>query len=235
MKLPQSRPTTPLGRHFSKRLSEHQFDKIPDADSQSSLVQLFNKQANRLLELGFDKHAPVNQEIFWTRIWKLKMFIKTIKPKKDCIPFLIVFPRKVFSLQKQAALLSIDCRDGSKSFNKDSFTDLPKIEIPYPPYLAVNISLGDKFRGLPPKKAIKKFNGWWRKLLPLTIEEGFALATHFPELINLRSVDLIGTRFRAEGVPGLIKNEEGLWISYRSVERGAHNRSPAFCHKRIST
>src|SRR3989344_287415 len=139
MKLPQSQPTTPLGRHFSKRLSEHQFDKIPDPDNQSSLVQLFNKQANRLLELGFDKHAPVSQEIFWTRIWKLKMFIKTIKPKEGCIPFLIVFPRKIFSLQKQASLLSIDCRTGSHSLHQASLVDWPKMEIPYPPYLAVNI------------------------------------------------------------------------------------------------
>lgn len=235
MNLPKSVPTTHLGKRFAKRLSEHQFERLPAPADENDLDKLFNKQANKLLELQFDKHAPVKEDIFWQRIWQLRALAHTVKIKKNCIPFLIVIPRTAIPLQEQASLLNIDCRDGSKLFTKDGLINLPNMETPRLPYLAINVNIGKKFAGLAPVIARKKFNRWWRwnKLLPFTIDEGFAIATYSPKVIQLQTIDLIGTKFGAHGIPGLLLQEDGVWIVRRPDNRGDFSRAPAFCHDRI--
>ncbi len=196
--------------------------------------KLFDAQATRLFELEFDKYARVKPEVFWEYISRLGLLVKNIKPKPDCIPFLIVIPQGVIKLQQQAERLQIDCQGGSNLMARNILINAENVQTPARPYLAVNVNIGAKLKGVAPDEACKRLNRFWRRCLPLTIDEGFAIATHHPGLLNLHSVDFAGTQFDASGTPGMMKRDDGLWICRRPKNLGAPNRAIAFCHQRIA-
>ncbi len=213
------------------------FNEVADSKSESSLSKLFRQQADNLLDLQFDKYVQVERNVFWEHTNKLADLVNGIKPRKDCIPFLIVIPEYVMNRQKQASRIGIDCQSGgSKLFNKGGLPNMPGVLVPKLPYLAVNVNMGMEFTGLSPDEARKKFGRWWRwnKLLPLTVDEGFAVATHAREVLKSNTIDLIGTQFGTNGVAGLMNKDDGLWITFRANNFGARNRAPAFCYNRLA-
>lgn len=212
------------------------FSQVIGSADESNLSKLFKEQADRLMDLQFDQYAQVNPKVFWAHINKLAGLVDSIKPRKDCLPFLIVISQFAINRQKQASRLGIDCADGSKFFAKGQLPDIDGMDRPELPYLAINVNLGTKFLGLAPSVARQKFNRWWRwrKLLPLTVDEGFALQAHCPELIKNNCLDLIGTQFGANGVASLIQRTDGPWIVRRPDDQGGIGRWPAYCYQRLA-
>jgi hypothetical protein len=93
------------------------------------------------------------------------------------------------------------------------YRPLPELDVPESPvYLLVDVQRGEEFCGVRPADALPTILG--RGRTPLTIHEGIALVTQFPELLEPnRCFMLAGSRRGDRRVPA-------LWISGKAPKLG---------------
>lgn len=94
-----------------------------------------------------------------------------------------------------------------------TYDPLPELEVPdAPAYLLVDVDRGEEFCGVRPEEALPVIRG--RGRTPLTIDEGIAVVTHAPELLEKnRCFMLSGSRRSDRRVPA-------MWISERAPKLG---------------
>lgn len=94
-----------------------------------------------------------------------------------------------------------------------TYDPLPELEVPASPaYLLVGVDRGEEFCGVRPEEALPVIRG--RDRTPLTIDEGIAVVTHAPELLEKnRCFMLSGSRRADRRVPA-------MWISERAPKLG---------------
>ena len=164
----------------------------------NNLEKLFNQQVNTLIERQYHLPIDLSESDFVNRhIMPLKQLLKeNIKDNElegSHIPILIVVPNAIVPLGYQLER----SREGIKEVQLEHiikpewFENAEGVSTPDKPYLLLDVESGYDRRNTTPKKCVQTFQDEGR--FALTIDEGIALITHFPEVLESHWIDLPGS------------------------------------------
>jgi hypothetical protein len=196
-------------------------------------ITIVEEQVNRLVELGYPQLAGHTEEAFREMLAPLAEAAKDLDPTRDRegrAPYVVVVTRDVVDPYDTVPLLRLQ---GSKGpLTKPGVVDrnhaegdlatyhpLEELAVPrLPAYLLVDVERGEEFCGVAPQEALPVIRA--RSRTPLTIDEGIALVTHAPWLLERnKCFTLAGSRRHDRRVPA-------LWISDRAPKLGCWDGNP---------
>jgi len=161
-------------------------------------TELFLKQVNRIIERKYFISAGMNQSDFIdTHIMPLKQYVDknhVMEPSKENrIPVLLVVPNTTVTLDYQLEKIRESLNETPLDYviKPEWFENAEDVSTPETPYLLFDVETGFAMRNTPPKKCLKTFKDQGR--LALTIDEGIALITHYPEVLSSHWIDLAGS------------------------------------------
>lgn len=174
--------------------------------------QEFDRQLNRLIDLGYAALAGLNEKAFRAGVEPLR----SKAPSEGDIPFLIVLPASSVDPEQAGALIERRSKGVASMFEPGELAGYAPVDFVDVPagdaYLATEIkSVGDTV-GLTPEEATKRIREAGRS--PLTLEEGIALATHFPEAIAKNAC------FQMPGSRDGSKRIASIWLSKGAPKLG---------------
>lgn len=157
-----------------------------------NFLEAFDQQLSNLIDKKYPQAASLSQD----------KFIKLVTPLKNCLinpnqefeinidqgrlSFVIVVTNSVIPSNTTMSLASRDGKPGiTKLFplKPEDFETIPEETIPdQKVYILTNIDRGKDNINLPPNQALSLIRQTNR--LPLTIDEGIAVVTHFPEFLQ---------------------------------------------------
>ena len=162
------------------------------------LAELFAKQVNTIIERNLYIPTGLNERDFVSlHIMPLKQLlaenIEHTKIEKSHIPLMIVVPNNVVPLSYQLERIreSINDIQLEHLVKPEWFENAHGVSTPDTPYLLVDVETGYAMKNTTPKKCVKTFNDEGR--LALTVDEGIALISHFPEVLESHWIDLPGS------------------------------------------
>ncbi len=155
------------------------------------LKKEFDYQVENLVQKGYPEVAGVKTSKFLTHIEPLRERVGELAvPEKDFdeghLPFVIVVKRDLVAAEK--AMLLVE-RDGKKGFvsmypvEPKRFNLIEGVSVPQGmAYILVDIDRGKESLNITPDEALKMIRRQRRS--PLTIDEGIAIVTHYPEFLK---------------------------------------------------
>jgi hypothetical protein len=162
------------------------------------LEELFAKQVKTIMVRKFHIPAGLSETDFVNRhIMPLKkLLVKKIidtKIEENHIPILLVIPNTVvpLSYQLERARENINDTRLNHVIEPEWFENAKGVSTPVKAYLLCDVETGYAMKNTTPKSCVKIFDAGGR--LPLTVDEGIALITHFPEVLESHWVDLPGS------------------------------------------
>ncbi|MEV5298423.1 DUF5701 family protein [Amycolatopsis methanolica] len=180
----------------------------------------FDRQVANLVDRGYPALAGLDEDGFRALVEPLRAAARAgdLDPEAGRVPFLLVVTRKVASIEETMPRTTL-YRGKLPGFVDHSFEPgsldrfVSTVDLPAPAaYLLLDVERGEEFRGAVPNDAMEVIAGRGRTLL--TIEEGIALVTHFPEvLVKNKCFSLGGSRCGDRRVPA-------IWISKRAPKLG---------------
>ncbi|AIJ26070.1 DUF5701 family protein [Amycolatopsis methanolica] len=180
----------------------------------------FDRQVANLVDRGYPALAGLDEDGFRALVEPLRAAARAgdLDPEAGAVPFLLVVTRKVASIEETMPRTTL-YRGKLPGFVDHSFEPgsldrfVSTVDLPAPAaYLLLDVERGEEFRGAVPNDAMEVIAGRGRTLL--TIEEGIALITHFPEvLVKNKCFSLGGSRCGDRRVPA-------IWISKRAPKLG---------------
>ncbi|MDD3581067.1 MAG: DUF5701 family protein [Desulfobacca sp.] len=116
-----------------------------------------------------------------------------LEPTANRVPFLIVVPNNIVTLSYQLKSVRERRHDTQMEYivKPEWFKNAKEVRTPDKPYLLIGVETGAAMLNIPPKKCVAAFHKEGR--VPLTIDEGLALITHFPEVLESHWIDLPGS------------------------------------------
>jgi hypothetical protein len=158
--------------------------------------QLFNKQLSRIIERKFHKIANLSKNDFINHyIMPLKELTVECQAeiRENRIPFLIVVPHNIVPLSYQIDSIReiTDEKPLEYIIKPEWFENAKGVSTPDKPYLLLDVETGYAMKNITPKKSVETFNSQGR--FALTIDEGLALITHFPEVLESHWINLPGS------------------------------------------
>lgn len=178
-------------------------------------IKEFDRQVENLLQKGYPKLVGMSQEEFLKLITPLReklngLDIPEVDIEKGKLPFVIVIKSGTFDAEKAMELVEQDGKKGNpKLFPRvaKEFTLIESVTIPEQiVYLLVDIDRGKETLNVRPEDALKTIQNQNRS--PLTIDEGIALMTQFPEfLIKNNCFSLLASRFKGD------QRVPAIWIN----------------------
>ena len=191
---------------------------------QEQLNKEFDRQLKNLLEKGYPKIANLKAEdlIKVTEPLRRKLTelpMPNIEIREARIPFVLVVKNDLIPAETAMPLIEIKGQSGyvdMRPVDSKSFTSIEGLQIPTSPvYLVVDVDTGQETLNVTPFNALRKLQRQNR--LPLVIDEGVALVTHFPEVLidrkNYNCFSLLGSRRDDQRVPA-------MWMSYKKPRLG---------------
>lgn len=164
----------------------------------NTLTELFLKQVNRIIERKYFIPTGLSESDFIdNHIMPLKQLLDkdnvNTTLKENRIPILVVVPDTIVTLSYQLEKIRESINDTQFDYiiKPVWFKNAEGVSTPETPYLLFDVETGYTMRNTPPKKCVKAFNDEGR--LALTIDEGIALITHFPEVLASHWIDLPGS------------------------------------------
>jgi hypothetical protein len=184
----------------------------------------FDRQLGVLLAKGYPELAGLSPEQFCALLEPLRPVATAVvadgnlEPTPSRVPFLVVVSAipaddlvPLITLLGGSAPGVVDRnhgKDGLAPYHPLAELDVPQTRV----YLLVDVERGEEFCGIRPADALPVIHG--RDRTPLTIHEGVALATQFPEALEKnRCFMLAGSRRGDRRVPA-------LWISGKAPKLG---------------
>jgi hypothetical protein len=174
----------------------------------------FDRQVENLLKKGYPEAAGMSEEKFTGIISPLKdSLCAGVIPEKDLdkgiLPFVLVIKSSLVPLEKMIVLINREGKRGIISMSPvapPDFQPTGKVDIPVSlAYLAVDIDRGEETLNVRPKDALPAI--WKKNRSPLTIDEGLAILTHYPDFLKKNHCfSLLASRRNDKRVPA-------LWIS----------------------
>ncbi|WP_201295021.1 MULTISPECIES: DUF5701 family protein [unclassified Nocardiopsis] len=166
----------------------------------------FDRQTNNLIELGYPGMGGLTPERFQTLAAPLRDVAAqagntAYEPGTGRIPFVLVVTREVVPIERMMPRTALrgKAKPGfvDPSFEPGSLERFAAIEetglTDQPVYLLSDIERGEEFCGAVPRDAMDTITA--RNRTPLTIEEGIAVITRFPEaLVKNKCFSLGGSR-----------------------------------------
>lgn len=163
-----------------------------------ALLELFDKQVNRIIDNEFHVVASLSEEEFindYIRPLEQLLVDSHVdsKLKANRIPILIVVPDNIVGLgyQLNSVKKSINDTQLDYTIKPEWFKNAKGVLTPAKPYLLLDVETGYTMLNTPPKKCVEVFQREGR--FPLTLDEGVALITHFPEVLESHWIDLPGS------------------------------------------
>ncbi|GIO04427.1 hypothetical protein J31TS6_04550 [Brevibacillus reuszeri] len=178
------------------------------------LQQEFERQISNLIQKGYPSITGQSEEDFRKQLEPLRQKVVELKhaevsTQKGKVPFVIVIKREWIDAERAMKLVERKNKAGfsimaSEELNR--FTPIEGIELPEGvAYLLVDIDTGQETLNVTPIQAMEIIKNENRS--PLTIEEGVALITHFPEVVKKNNgFSLLASRCGDKRVTA-------LWIS----------------------
>jgi hypothetical protein len=164
----------------------------------NALTELFTEQVNRIRERKFHVAAGLSERDFIDRlIMPLKELLvgcnTDLKLPENRLPILIVIPSMIVNLSYQLESIRENIGDTQLKYiiKPEWFERAKGVSTPDKPYLLWDVETGEAMLNTAPKKCVEIFHQKGR--LPLTIDEGLALVTHFPEVLTSHWIDLPGS------------------------------------------
>jgi hypothetical protein len=192
------------------------------------------RQTERLVSLGYGELTGLGDEGIRAAVEPLRATVLArtsamSAPAPSAVPFVVVFapwlapPARTMPLitrgtrPPKPGFVTPDLADGG---DIDRFTPIEGIELPdVDAYLLLDVHRGDELRSWRPDDALPEITG--RGRTPLTVHEGIALVTLFPQTLEKnRCFMLLGSRCGDRRVPA-------LWISGGSQGDGGSARRGA--------
>ena len=193
-------------------------------DYHEQLRKEFDHQVENLIQKGYPTIASITAGEFMKHIEPLKDRIRELatperEAKEGRIPFVIVVKNDLIAAESAMPLVEIKDTKGSVGMHPvepKSFKPIEGLHIPNGmAYLLVDIDTGQETLNVTPHDALKLLQQENRS--PLTIDEGIALVTHFPEVLgdkkNYSSFSMLGSRRGDQRVPA-------MWVSYKKPRLG---------------
>jgi hypothetical protein len=183
----------------------------------------FAAQLDRLVDLGYPALAGLDEPGFRDLLAPLRPLVPEVPEgshEPGRAPFVVVVTRKLVDPYATVPLLRLagGARPGVVDRNHGpgdlgTYHPLPELDVPAEPaYLLLDVERGEEFCGVRPEDALPVIRG--RGQTPLTIDEGIALVTQAPQLLERnRCFMLSGSRRADRRVPA-------LWISDRAPKLG---------------
>ncbi|WP_034157371.1 DUF5701 family protein [Sphingomonas sp. ERG5] len=157
----------------------------------AELTHEFDRQITVLIERNYLQHSGADEAVFRALLAPLGEKAMTLQVGASDVeigklPFVIAVKSELVAADIQMAAVSKDGRHGvSKLFPRSAadFHTTADTVLPHnPAYLIVDIDRGQQNRNLPPNEALILIKDQAR--LALTIEEGIAIATQFPDFLR---------------------------------------------------
>ncbi|HRN95929.1 MAG TPA: DUF5701 family protein [Candidatus Levybacteria bacterium] len=166
------------------------------------LLTEFDHQVDTLRQKGYAKIAGLSEQEFFRHLEPLRekageLDAPEVNLEKGILPFVIVVKSDLVASEQAMALTQKNGKNGvtilrphtSQDFNTTNDVAIPDSMA----YLLTDIDRGKENINLPPNEAIKLISDMGR--FPLTIDEGIAIITHFPEfLIKNNCFSLLASR-----------------------------------------
>ena len=180
-------------------------------------------QIDRLVGLGYPALAGLDETAFRDVVEPLRGHVATL-PSEDLrdgrTSLVLVVTRELVRPEDTVPLLHLagSAKPGRVDRNHAggdlaTYHPLPELAVPHAPaYLLVDVDRGDEFCGVPPEAALPVIRE--RGRTPLTIDEGIAVVTHAPEMLEKNKCFMLsGSRRHDRRVPA-------MWISERAPKLG---------------
>lgn len=191
-------------------------------------IPVFDAQVERLVALGYPALAGMSETGFRERLEPLRQHAESLDHDKGTpsrVPYVVVVTGDVVPPELAVPLLRVVGPGGPGS--RPGIVDRhhgegglaayrPVEQPPGPVYLLVDVERGDEFRDVPPEAATAKVFDRGRS--PLTIEEGIALATQAPAVLEKNHCFTLAGSRRLD-LPG-DRRVPALWISDRAPKLG---------------
>jgi len=162
------------------------------------LAELFAREVNTIMERRFHIPTGLSESDFVNRyIIPLKQLlaknIKYTKIEESHIPILLVVPDTIVPLSYQLERIRENLNDIQLEhiIKPEWFENAKGVSTPDKPYLLLDVETGYVMKNTTPKKCVKTFKDKGR--FALTVDEGIALVSHFPEVLESHWVDLPGS------------------------------------------
>jgi hypothetical protein len=207
------RPSAPPGATSSTRTSE--------SASSSNLELLrseFDRQVENLIRKGYPELAGLEERVFLQRVAPLRQRLPGLAEGdgEARIAFVIVISGELVSPDEAMVGVELDGKRGFTRIAADDlsgFTPLEGLELPAgSAYLVADVDTGGATLNAAPAEAIRSITRENRS--PLTIDEGIALITHYPEVLGTRNCfSILGSRCGDRRVTA-------MWISGGSPRLG---------------
>lgn len=183
--------------------------------SRSDLYNEFDRQLINLIERGYPSLLNFSDAEFRSQISTLGSLLDNaelpeIDLEKGTLPFAIVVKSGLLTSEQMMGLTQKDGRNGVtilRPHTSQSFKTIDDIALPESRfYLLLNIDRGKSNINLPPVEAMRLIKEANRS--PLTIDEGIAIVTHYPEfLMKNNCFSLLASR------TGTDKRVPAIWIN----------------------
>jgi Family of unknown function (DUF5701) len=184
------------------------------------LPSTFQVQLDRLVELGYPALAGLDEPRFRELLEPLQKQVPAGVQAPGRVPFVLVVTRELVDPYATVPLLRL--AGGRKPGVVDrnhaagdlaTYHPLPHLDVPSgPAYLLIDVDRGEEFCGVRPEDALPVITG--RGRTPLTIDDGIAVVTQAPQLLEKnRCFMLSGSRRSDRRVPA-------MWISDRAPKLG---------------
>ena len=183
--------------------------------TKEELQKEFNRQVENLIQKGYPEAAKLTQEAFIEEIESLRsklegLLLGELDLDKGYIPFVIVVSHMLVATDVAMSLVIKDGKEGvTKLFPLEpkDFSVIDAVEVPpYDFYLVIDIDRGKKTLNVHPQDAFIEIKNASRS--PLTIDEGVAIITQFPEfLMRNNCFSLLASRHTGD------KRVPAIWIN----------------------
>jgi hypothetical protein len=184
------------------------------ADTESEVRREFERQVENLVRKGYPEVAGITAGEFRRQLGPLGESIRQLAALEVAgeagrIPFVIVVKRELVAVERALPLVALRGKSAFTDMAADDierFTPIEGITLPAgAAYLLVDIDLGRDTLNATPDDALPTITAAGRS--PLTLEEGIALVTHYPEVLKTHNCfSLLGSRCGDRRVPA-------LWVS----------------------
>ncbi len=176
--------------------------------NQNQITAEFDRQVQNILDRGYPKDILGYIGYLKEKIKNLDL--PNIDLENGKLPFVIVVKSDLMPTDQAMSLVEKDGKPGiTKLFplKPPDFETIDSVQIPnIPVYLLINIDRGKNNINLPPAQAMKMILE--KKRSPLTIDEGIALVTQFPEfLFKNNCFSLLASRHNGD------KRVPAIWIN----------------------
>ena len=183
----------------------------------------FDRQRDRLVSLGYPALAGLSSGEFTEAVEPLRMLVASsdhVPLTTSDVPWVIVVTPGLIDPELLVPLLRLDGGTLPGVVDRNHGDDglspyaaLSELNVPEGgAYLLFGIERGEEFCNVRPEDALPVIKG--RGRTPLTIPEGIALVTHFPELLEKNKCFMLsGSRRGDRRVPA-------MWISAKAPKLG---------------